>query len=294
MTAETSKHHRLDVRANHLAVRLPIAIFNLLLALYFSYPLFFASIYLFGTVADSLGMDKSTLSLLLMTLGSLVVVVFATTTAIVALRKGCWRLKYQLFCLAGVATVAVSGELLKEMRAGGGAEFDPLEIRNAGGSAEFKQLLQEIDTADEASDKSRLEAWPMFDKLLSDVHNLGLATVRQQQKEVAQKVTDLFGKSAEQNRLAAKKSEEAAEKEPRAKFKPFFTHKAQSYEFYAQVLAINQEIVRLVFDESIAKVDDLMPKVEEAEKRRLAAGKNGNEAEAKANAIAKEMKDNPE
>lgn len=289
-------HHRLDVRANHLAARLPIAIFNLLLALYFSPALFFGSIYLFGPVADPpFWMNKGWLVLLFVTLGCLVVVVFATTTAIVALRKGYWRLKYQLLCLAGVAAMVLS-ESPTERGTGGRREVDPLEIleiRDAGGSAEFTQLLQEIDTAVEASKKSASEAWPLFDKLVADVHNLGLATVREQQKEVAQKVTDLFGKSVEQKRLAAKKSEEAAQKEPREKFKPFFTHKAQSYEFYAQVLAINQEIVRLVFDESIVKVEDLMSKVEEAEKRRLAVGKSGNQAEAKANAIAKEMKDNP-
>ena len=282
-------HHRLDVRANHLAARLTIATVNLLLAFCYSYVLFFGSIYLFGTVIGPLGMDKSTLTLLFVTLSSLAVVVFGTATAIVALRKGRWRLKYQLLCLAGVAAMAVPWP----SRTNTPPEFDPTAIRNAGGSAELTQLLQEIDAL-EASDKSRHEALRMFDQLLADVHNLGLATVRQQQKEVAPRVTELLGKGIEHNRLAAKKYEEAAQKEPRTRFKPFFTYKAQSYEFYAQVLAINQEIVRLVFDESIANQDDLMPKVDEAEKRRIAVGMRGNEAKAKANAIAKEMKDNPE
>ena len=281
--------HRLDVRASHLAARLTIAILNLLLAICFLYPLFLGIPYLFATGIGLLGIERGTLLLLCMTAGSLAAVVFATATAIVALRKGWWRLKYQLFCLAGVAVMFVPWP----SRPSNPPELDPTGIRYTGASAEFTQLLQEIDTALEASDKSRLEASAKFDQLLADVHTLGLAKVRKEQKEVGPGITDLFGKAIEQKRLAGKKSEEAAQKEPRAKFKPFFTHKAQSYESYAQVLEINQEIVRLVFDDSIASADDLKPRVEEAEKRRLAVGMRGNEAEAKAKAIAKEVKDNP-
>jgi hypothetical protein len=281
--------HRLDVRASHLAGRLTIAILNLLLAVGSSYLLILGSTYLSGTVIGRLGFDRDTLFLLIMTLSSLAVVVFATATAIVALRQGFWRLKYQLFCLAGVAALFVPWP----SRPSNPPESDPTGIRYAGASAEFAQLLQEIDTALEASNKSRLEASALFDQLLADAHNVGLAKVRQEQKEVGPRITDLFGKSIEQKRLAVKKSEEAAQKETRAKFKPFFTHKAQSYEFYAQVLEINQEIVRLVFDESIASADGLKLRVEEAEKRRLAVGMRGNEADAKARAIAQELQDNP-
>lgn len=165
------------------------------------------------------------------------------------------------------------------------------EIREAGGSAQLNQVIQEIETAVDAANKSGLEASPMFQKLLNDVDSQGLVAVRQQQKEVAQKVADLFGKSAEQFRLAAKKSEDAVSKESRAKFQQFLTAKAQAYEFYAQSRAINQEIARMVTDESITKVEELIPKAEEAGKRRDAAQKRGDEAEAEASAFAKEAKE---
>ena len=167
------------------------------------------------------------------------------------------------------------------------------EIREASGGGEMKQVLAEIEAAVEAGNKSGLEAQPMFQKLLNDVDSLGLAKVRQQQKDVAQKVADLFGQSAEQFRLAAKKSTEAAAQEPREKFKPFFTYKAQAYEAYAQGRAINQEITRMVMDESIAKAADLIAKATAAGERRDAAQKTGDEAEARANAAAKAAKDSP-
>ena len=178
---------------------------------------------------------------------------------------------------------------------GGIAQFKKgvAEIREAGGGSELKQLLQEIEAAVDAGNKSGLEAQPLFQKLLNDVDSLGVAKVRQQQKELAQKVADLFGKADEQFRLAATKSGEAARKEPREKFKPFFTAKAQAYEAYGQAYAINEQITRLVLDESIVKADDLVAKVTEAGKHRDAAQKSGNEADAKASASAKEAKDSP-
>jgi len=97
-----------------------------------------------------------------------------------------------------------------------------------------------------------------------------------------------------QFRLAAKKSGEAAQKEPREKFKPFFATKAQGYEFCAQARAINQEIPGWFWMKSIVKGDELIAKAEAAGKRRDAIQKSGDEAEAKPNAIAKEAKDNPQ
>jgi hypothetical protein len=96
-------HHRLDLSAKPLAARLSIALLNFFVALFFSPSLFFASIYLFAPATR----PTETLSMLIVALGSLAVVGFSTTTAIVALRRGCWRLKYQLCCLAGGAAMAV-------------------------------------------------------------------------------------------------------------------------------------------------------------------------------------------
>ena len=194
--------HRLDVRANHLAARLTVAILNLLLAVFSSYVLILGSTYLSGTVIGSLGFDRDTLFLVIMTLSSLAVVVFAAATAIVALRKGYWRLKYQLLCLAGLAVLFVPWF----PRESDLTEGDPTGIRYAGASPEFTQLLQEIDTALEASYKSRHEASAKFDQLLADVHNLGLAKVRQEQKEVGPRITELLGKSIQQKRFAVKKN----------------------------------------------------------------------------------------
>ena len=166
-------------------------------------------------------------------------------------------------------------------------------IFGSGSSVASKQLVQELNTAVSAANKSMLEGHPMFQKLLNDVDSQGLAKVRQEQKAVVQTVVDLFGRSAAQFILAAKKSTEAAQQESSENMKSYYALKAQTYEFSVTALTINQEIARLVADESIVNMEDLVAKAVEAGKRRDAAQKRSRETEAKADAIIKAMKDNP-
>jgi hypothetical protein len=152
-----------------------------------------------------------------------------------------------------------------------------------------KPLLLDIDKEVDTANKSSLEVSPMFQKLLNDVDSLGLDKVRQQEKATGEKVMGLLGKSADAFRAAAKLSEKAAGEETRSKVKQFLTTKVQVYTQYADVRSINQEITRLVFDESILKVDDLLVKLDDPVKRRDAAQKIGDEAEAAANILAKDI-----
>jgi hypothetical protein len=165
------------------------------------------------------------------------------------------------------------------------------QIAAASGSstAQTKPLLLEIDASVQTGNSTGLEASPLFQKLLNDVDSLGLDKVRQQEKAAGEKVLDLLGKSAAAFRDAAKKSEQAASEETRSKVKQFLNTKVQVYTLYADVRTINQEITRLVFDESILKVHDLLTKLDDPVKRRDAAQKSGDEAEAAANILAKDI-----
>ncbi len=178
---------------------------------------------------------------------------------------------------------------------GGIAQFSKgvSEMRGTGDSAETNKYVQEIGDAVDAANKSMLEAQPKFQKILDDVDTIGLAKVRQEQKVITQTVIALFAKAEAQFRLASKKSAEAAQKESREKFKSYLTLKSQAYVYLADANAINQDIARMVQDESIATLADLIAKAETAGKRRDDAQKSGAEAEAKANAAVKDGKENP-
>jgi len=167
------------------------------------------------------------------------------------------------------------------------------EMRGAGPSDELNRLMQEVEQAVAVANRTGLEAGPLFQKLLNDVDGVGLAKVRKDQKEGAQKIAGLFATSAEQFHLAAKKSEAAAQMESREKFKPFFTLKAQAYESYGKARELNQSIVQMVLDESIVQVDDLVKKATAAGQERDAAETSAKETEAKAEAVAKEAKAHP-
>jgi len=167
------------------------------------------------------------------------------------------------------------------------------EIRGAShDGAQYKQTLQEIDAAVEAANKYGLEAAPTFQKLLNDIDSQGLATVRKQEKQSALNVAELFGKSAEQYRIAAAKSQAAAKQNIKDSFKPFFAAKTRGYGFFAQAREMNQQITKLVIDESIPKFEDLLPKMQEVATRRDAAQKSAEEAEAEATELGKKANAN--
>jgi hypothetical protein len=164
------------------------------------------------------------------------------------------------------------------------------EIRGAGGDPQFKPLLEETDKAVSAANKASQEAQPLFQQFLDDIDKSGLSTVRTQKKDAAQKLIDLFGEAVEQYQLAAQKSDEAARHSTIEKTKSFLTTKARAYGLLAQARTINRGIVRLVLDDPATKLEQLLPKLQEAAARRDTAQKSGVDLDAEAEATAKKSK----
>lgn len=94
---EVELNRSLHTGAMNLVARRTIAVGNLLLATVSAVFLFWAAIYLFGSLTDSLSkFDATVFSLLAMNLVSLAALIFSTMTAVGALRKKQWWLKTEI------------------------------------------------------------------------------------------------------------------------------------------------------------------------------------------------------
>jgi hypothetical protein len=162
--------------------------------------------------------------------------------------------------------------------------------RSAAGDAEFKPLLEENDKAIGEANKLSQEAQPMFQTLLNDIDKLGLDQVRAKESATAQKIDNLFAKAADEFRHAVKTSEAAGQHNTDATMKAFLAMKGKSYTLFAQARDTNREIIHLILDKSIVKIDDLLPKLQEAAGRRDDAQKKAMDADAEAEAMAKKSK----
>jgi hypothetical protein len=164
------------------------------------------------------------------------------------------------------------------------------EIRGAGGDKERQQLLVESDRAIDEGNKNVIAAQPVFQGFLNDVDKLGLAAVREREKDKAQSATDLFAKSSEAFQLAGKKLKDAIQRKKEDKMNAFFEAKIKSYELYAQSADLNQEIMSMVLDESIPDMKTLLPKITELASRRDEAQKNAAKISADATESVKKAK----
>jgi hypothetical protein len=157
------------------------------------------------------------------------------------------------------------------------------------GDPEMKRLLAESDQAIDDANKLMLDAAPLFQQLMNEIDRWGLDGVRQQKQELAQQVSERFGKAAGMLRTAAQEVDDAAERNVADKLKPFLAEKSQAYRLTADACARNQEIVALVLDKSIATLADLMPKIEAVAMKRDAAQKAAADASAKADEAARQF-----
>ena len=133
---------------------------------------------------------------------------------------------------------------------------------------ELSRLLTESDQALGEGQRLAKEATPAFQQLLSSVDTLGLETFRAQQKDAATKTNALLGSAVDQFRLAQSKIDEARKVNKLPKLTRFLELKSQSYDLIAQGLAINQDMIAMVLDESNTAMDALLPKLKEAASRR--------------------------
>jgi hypothetical protein len=153
-----------------------------------------------------------------------------------------------------------------------------------------KELTIESDKAVAAGDQFTEEATPLFTTSLADVDKLGLEKSRAQNKAATAQAADLLGKAAEQYRLAGQKLDDAIKRSPDSRLNPFYEARVRAYKNYAEVRALNQEICRLLADETIKIVSDLEPKVTAAAERRDGFEKAAVEAAKEGNKIAVDLK----
>ncbi|HEX3655241.1 MAG TPA: hypothetical protein VHV55_05530 [Pirellulales bacterium] len=163
------------------------------------------------------------------------------------------------------------------------------EIAGAGDEPQYQQAIKESNDAIVGANQLSQDTQPVFLELLNDVDKLGLDDVRRQKQAAADQLIEQFGKAAAQFRLAAQKLDEAAGHHVKPEFKPYFVDKSQGYRHFADACDANQQIVRLVVDKSITKLDALLPKIQALAARRDAAEKAGVDAAAQADAVAKKL-----
>src|SRR3954469_11648404 len=161
-----------------------------------------------------------------------------------------------------------------------------LRTRN---TPEFTQKVSDSDNAIQEGSRLAGEAMPLFQQLLKDVDSLGLNAFRSEKKEAATKANDLYGQSVEQFRLGEKKLEEAKPLNRKEELRPYLEIKAKSYGLRAEALAGNQEIIRLILDESIPSLDVLLPKLSEAAARRDEMGKKAQAAHEEATELGNRL-----
>ena len=160
----------------------------------------------------------------------------------------------------------------------------------AGMDPAVESLTKESDAALADGNRATLEGAPLFQAALEAIDKDGLDAVRANRKADVQKAGTLFGKAAENFRLAAKKLDEAGALEAAGKLKAVFAAKSRSYLRYAEVKAINQEICASVLDESLKTMNEVQPKILADAKRRDDLQKVGDAATAEAQKLADEMK----
>ena len=152
--------------------------------------------------------------------------------------------------------------------------------------------MTESDQALSEGQRLAKEATPAFQQLLASVDSLGLETFRAQQKDAATKTNALLGSAVEQFRLAYSKIEGARKVNKLPKLKRFLELKSQSYDLIAKGLAINQDMIAMMLDESNSALDALLPKLKEAASRRDALEQQAQTVSNEATALGQELQAN--
>ncbi len=161
------------------------------------------------------------------------------------------------------------------------------EITGSPDQAQVDKLVKEADNAVLESNKHIDVVRPLFQPLLTDVDNLGLDAVRKDKAQATRDIGEHFTAAAKQLRVAKQKLDQAIALAAYDETKTYLTAMAKSHDLLAQVYDKNQEICRLVLDESIASYDALVPKILEMAASRDELQKQADADAAEANAIVK-------
>lgn len=164
------------------------------------------------------------------------------------------------------------------------------EIRGSSGlDPQVQRLLAESDKAVEDANKLLKDVRPRFQELMSAVDQDGLEPARTAKQKLAEEVKQEFAKAGGTLREAAKELDEASGEHIKESLKPYLAEKARSYRLLADAADQNVEMVGVVMDKSITKVDDLLPKVNALVAKREDLNKQSAAASAKADEIIKQI-----
>ncbi len=123
------------------------------------------------------------------------------------------------------------------------------------GTGKANKLIEDGNTAVEAANKFTLEASPKYDELFSETNLQGFPGNREQMKASAQEVADLFGKSAEQFRVAATKFEEATKQAVDSKVAEYWTAKVQAFQKMAEAKDAVRKIALILTDDTVENIE---------------------------------------
>ena len=141
------------------------------------------------------------------------------------------------------------------------------------GSAKFKTLLEESDTAYRAALKHADVAEPLYASLMEALNAQSLADARLEQSDNAKQAVAAFQDAAKQFALSGKKIDEALTQGLKLKDEhtKSLTLRAQACSLLANVCQLNADLCSAMLDESISTKESLVPRLTELAAKRDAA-----------------------
>ena len=119
------------------------------------------------------------------------------------------------------------------------------------------QLVNKSNVAYESGSQFAAEAAEKHKELFSDAKLRGFPGSRPQLHDLAQQTVDLFGKAAEQYRIAAILNEDASRQGVDPPRVEYLSLKVQTFRKIAEANEAYQAVARLIFDESIQDANEL-------------------------------------
>jgi hypothetical protein len=186
----------------------------------------------------------------------------------------------RIFLLACVALVLLAGAAMT---------WKVVEKMRARPHPEFTRLLNESNQAVSEANQLAVDATPLFHNMVREVDEMGVEKFRAERADTAAKVGEMFRQAIEKFHLGETKLQESIGRNKDAQLTPYLEMKVRSYGLYAQTLEANQEIVRMLMDNSIPTADELLPKVLALASRRDELDRQARQTRDEANEMARQL-----
>ena len=152
-----------------------------------------------------------------------------------------------------------------------------------GDGGKVKAISTECDKSIDQANEFNAAATKHLNALLKNVDDQGLEVVRKDQAVDVKKAIEEYASSAAAFRQAADKLDEAKPLKIKDKLRKFIELKSNAYRLNAESCDRNQDLLRLLIDDSVKTIDDLLAKMNPIVEQREACLKQARTFEREAN-----------